>query len=494
MSNLSNWNRLSILSILFFLGNIIRVNWALIPIFILMNDKFSVDQIIYSIIGISLFVMISAVLRYLFFSFRFTDSKVEIKKGVFGKKALSISYDRIQTVNFKQNILFQIFNVVTLECDTAGSAKQEVKLPAVDRRVANEIKRLIDAYKKEKKVELEQHEEEKAEDSNILLNYDFKELFKIGLTSNRIFIALAGVLTIFNSFSEQLRDIFGYDLEAQVENYASSTTANWDFSIYIIVSVIFLLLMFALSIAASIITLFGFKLVFNNKIFKKSFGLLTRRELQLSLNKVQSLEIKQFVLQKWLGFQELFLKQASSGVKTQNENQFKQAIFNIPHANDQDQAKLLKLVFNKSEFSDFHKLEVNYLFRNRLFFAIIPFLLINAALFFVIDLYSFLIWLLIFPFEILLRKRFNKWGYIIDEDAVVIRYGWFSNSYKIFYTHKIQQIAIEQSPYYHRKDLAKIKFVLASASYTIPYISISFGKKIMDQILFQVESKNKAWM
>lgn len=493
MINLNDWNKLSVLSVLFFFVYVLRINWAMIPFFFVLRDNFSGQQIVYIIIGISILAVLSSILRYLFFTYRFLGDRVEIKKGVFAKKAISVSYDRIQTVNFKQNLIYQIFNVVTLECDTAGSVQQEVKLPAVSKQIANAIKLRIEQYKGKHNTVLKDEIQENFSQHNIIEKYDFVDLFKIGLTSNRMFIALAGIFTIYNSFSEQLRDFLDYDLDKSVESYAAQTTEGWDFTVFIIVGIIFLIFMFILSIIASIITHFDFKLSYDNNVFKKAYGLLTRRELQLPLDKIQSIEIRQMWLQRWLGFNEMTLRQASSNVRS-DDNQFQSSHFTIPLVKNQSQKMILNTLFSKSEFSEFTPIERNYLFRNRLFFGILPTLFLCIGFYFVIQFYAFIFLTYLILFELLLRIRFNNWGYILDEDAIVIRYGFFSKCYKVLYTHKIQQISIHQSPYYYRKDLVKIRFILASATYTIPYIPESDGKKMMNQLLYQVESQNRNWM
>ena len=84
--------------------------------------------------------VIGAFIRYWFFRYRIEDDSVLIREGVLKKIQLDIKFDRIQAINTQQNIIYRQFDLVTVQFDTAGSAKQEGHLPAIKSSLAESLK------------------------------------------------------------------------------------------------------------------------------------------------------------------------------------------------------------------------------------------------------------------------------------------------------------------------------------------------------------------
>ena len=77
---------------------------------------------------------------YFKFYFYVKDGELIIEKGILEKTKLNIPFERIQTINFQQSILHQLFDVVGLEIDTAGSGKKELSITAVEKDKAELIR------------------------------------------------------------------------------------------------------------------------------------------------------------------------------------------------------------------------------------------------------------------------------------------------------------------------------------------------------------------
>ena len=102
-----------------------------------------VDRIIFGIVAFVLITIIGAFIRYWFFRYRIEDDSILIREGVLKKTQLDIKFDRIQAINTQQNIIYRQFDLVTVQIDTAGSAKQEGHLPAIKSSLADSLKTRI---------------------------------------------------------------------------------------------------------------------------------------------------------------------------------------------------------------------------------------------------------------------------------------------------------------------------------------------------------------
>ena len=95
------------------------------------------------IIGITAASAIRSIILYFKFYYYVKDDELIIEKGIFQKTKLNVPFDRIQTINFKENILHQFFNVVSLEIDTAGSKGNELSITALKKDKAIAIREFL---------------------------------------------------------------------------------------------------------------------------------------------------------------------------------------------------------------------------------------------------------------------------------------------------------------------------------------------------------------
>ena len=306
--DLSKWQKLSPLSILLFIVKVIRLNWAVIPaLYLSFDNNINSTTLLFVILGISLITILSAFLWYKNFSYRLINSELQIKTGVFAKKLQLIAYDRIQSVNTTQNIIFRMFKVVKVTMDTAGSSSTEVELKGIPFSVLKVIKKTI--YSEEIK-NTEVSKSETQQNSN-LLDYSFLDLFKIGITSNRFIIALVGLWATSNIYEDQLLEIIERFLDIDVSNMVDQVDM-YSVSTYLILVSFCLLAFIFFSFLGAIISFYDFKLNIKEEVIRKKSGLFSKKEDVLSISKIQSLRVIQNVRQRLFHQFNIILKQASS--------------------------------------------------------------------------------------------------------------------------------------------------------------------------------------
>ena len=160
------------------LYKVLKATWFLLFLFIQKFSKISSETLIYIYIGFALllvFFLIRAYLLYKNFLFKIDKNHFILKEGILEKTNTSVSFDRIQNVNFKQNLIQQLINVYEVSIETAGSKDTEIAIKALTFDKAQALKKELSQV--EKSVVSVKEEQPKP-----LLKINFKELIKVSLT------------------------------------------------------------------------------------------------------------------------------------------------------------------------------------------------------------------------------------------------------------------------------------------------------------------------
>ena len=193
----------------------IKIFWpAILPVFISkdINSKLLIIGLI--ILGGLTLTFLHSILYYRKFKFHIEDQQFILNKGYLNRKVLNIPLDRIQNVNTNQSVLQQFLNVMSVEIDTAGSAKKELKIHALVKTVAVDLALELSSHLETKqKTEGEIKQEAPAEKQ--ILRLSNRDLLKIGISQNHF--KTAAIIFLFGfQFFNQLKDNF----EEKTEEYA----------------------------------------------------------------------------------------------------------------------------------------------------------------------------------------------------------------------------------------------------------------------------------
>lgn len=289
------------------------VRQALPFLLIFLVGKKSSRTLPFITIGLSVIAVIGTlygVLAYFRYYFYLEEDELVIRSGVFGKKLVNIPFERIQTIDFEQNIVHQVFSVVSLKIDTAGSAKSEFKFDALDRRMAEDLRTLI-LQKKKSLVSTKVSEEEVfvEEQARTIFSLNPFDLLKIGLTENH-FKSFWLIIAAFLYFMQSADDL-GFNVWDYFDDFDESVIFK---SIALLIGAVlfFAVISFLYSLIRTILRYFNLRFQRTESGFKIISGLFNRREVAARDNKIQILNWSQNLLQKAIGLYEINLKQASS--------------------------------------------------------------------------------------------------------------------------------------------------------------------------------------
>ena len=449
-------------------------------------------------VGIILLLLVGTVLSYLKFRFRLAGDTFLIQQGVFKRKRLSLSYDRIQNVVFKQPIYFRPFNLVALGIESAGSSGEEVSLGGISRTMAEEIrtsifeKRSSNASSTNSDVENAETIDIAPSDAEEIIRQPISELIRYGLSNNQIWI-FAGL---------------GASLTAQVdwEDYAVLTglrdwiqaIADQGDAIAALIAVGgflgFIALILSVSVAGAIISYYQYHLTRTDGRFHRTKGLFERQETSLPQSKVQSLMIKQGWPARLLNRYHLIMRQV--GFSKPGSNTSSDSKFLVPSATKAFSRKFSAILYPNFSWSEDQLKQIDRAFTRRIVvWMILPICMIPAIalsiIFSPVALAILLVPLLLTP-VIMLRRA--QYGYATDGQHGIVRSGFIGHKLFLFPFYKVQTVKFWQTPGQRTKGLASLTIKLAGFSVEIPYMPLADAEAWRDQILHQVESRTDKWM
>ena len=444
------------------------------------------------LIAITIFSTISSLIAYFKFYYYIKDNEFVIEKGLFQKVKINLPFDRIQTINFEQSPIHQLFNIVRMDVDSAGSVQSEIAIQAISRKDAEYIRSYIMAEKA--KIAPSSKEEVLVEEiepkEEILLRHSPLDLLKIGVSQNHLRglgIIFGFFFWIFQSLEDFLPDFTeGQDPKAYIENLG----LNFDGSMLLYLLFLLLFLSVLISLFSTVLRYFGLQFAKTEKGFKVVSGLFTKREQSANINKIQLIRWGDSILKRIFGIFRLHLYQASSAALSASK------AIGVPGCYS-EQINTVRATYFPDEHQhtyEVHGISPLIIGRRVLYKGLLPAVLL-AVFFYQETNYYYLAWLLLIPFVYFTSRIFHKnWKVHINKEGIHTEQGIIGKNYALLKWYKIQSVTIRQSLYQQRKEVADVYFFTAAGSVKIPYFPLAKAQAIKDYVLYKVETDTRDWM
>jgi putative membrane protein len=470
----------------------VRQLWPILLAFLFGREGLK-STLLYVVIGISVLVLIYSIISFFKYYFYIEGDELIVEKGVFQKSKTNISFERIQTVNFEQSVLHQLFDVVKLEIDTAGSKGNEFSFAALDKGIASEMRDLIlkrkEAFKESMgggRTEEAQAELDKQE--NVVMSLSLSELIRIGFVQNHL-RSFFLIIFFFLWIVDQMREI-GMDPEEMIGEL-DQESIEYGWSVFGIFMFFAILVSLIISLVRTVMRYYEFSLVRTSDGFKVKSGLFNRKQVSARDHKIQIVSWADNPLKRLLKIHDVFLKQASS-VQVQN----KLSIV-IPGCDRQNLEKIKNYYFEEEEWKDMHDFAISPLFivRRMLFLGLIPFFIMGGVLWWQYSLgYASLaiLWLPLMYYSSLIAYR--KRTFSVNQHIIHIRKGLFGNYHKTLRLYKIQNVHLRRGIYHRLNDLADISIYTASGRVGIPFVPLELATKLVDFMIYKIETDKRNWM
>lgn len=461
----------------------------LFPVFIVLfigssqnRDKF----LIYIGIATAIITLVLSLVNFFVTYFYILDGELILHTGVFQKKKTALPFDRIQSVNFEQNIFHTFFSVVKINIDSAGSDKDEFQFHAIDKNIALALRETIMEGQSEKTTSYvdSQAPYEDVKDEKIF-SLSVSDLLKAGFTENHI--KSGGVIIIFFFWIYNHLQEAGVDVDEYSNNIDMAAVGG---SVLGLMILIFFVVSIGISLFKTVVKNFNLSLYKSQDRFKIHHGLFTRKETAAKYHKIQYLTWSDNLLKKLIGFHNLYIHQAAS-----NQLKLKQNIF-IPGVQNRHIDVLAKELYGSDALNNItlKGIHPSYFYRFSIIFILIG-ATISSLLYYFLD--PLLIIYVVIVLALLVINRFlayRKKKYGFNTEMLHIKGGIYGDKNTIMPLYKIQATELYQSPYQWRNNLCSLMIFTASGNLDIPYVSLSEGHDIMNFLTYRIESDNRPWM
>tara|TARA_R110002050_G_scaffold52190_1_gene119372 strand:- start:11210 stop:12742 length:1533 start_codon:yes stop_codon:yes gene_type:complete len=481
-------------------------NFFLAVVFVNLGTKFRILSLgleEWAYILSAVFLVISY-LQYLKFTFYIKGDNFVIEKGVLSQEKINVPFARIQTVNTHQNIVQRILGVVGLKIDTAGSIQNEIQIPALSKKHAQQLRE----YLMERKYELK--EEDAAQDldearvdpsagdsfdnlkidSKPILELSIKDLLLVGLTQNHFRSGLF-LFAIVNGYVWQFEDFLLKPFESYLEETAQSFLTQWIILLPFAI-LVFLIISVLASLVGTALTHFQFKFFLGEDGMRMSSGLISKNTFNVPFGKIQYFKWESNPLRALIGYYTLRIKQA--GTEAINDRK----LISIPGIQARSLIKVLNRQYPDRKKMAYQSFQINNLLFIQLavWLGLIPSLLALVFNFFLIEILwiyplilCYLALVLFFSYRYFLSYKVK-----VNPDFTLIKRGWVFPTTLLIPNYKLQNISLKQSIFQKRRAIASLQLYTAAGGENISHLPYNEAHELYNYLLFCIESSKLKWM
>src|SRR5690606_16954928 len=308
---------------------IARQIWPVFLVLVLREDGGRNIKFLSVLILIGVLSFLYAVWDYTRYYFFVENNELCVRSGIFRRKKLNVPFDRIQSVDFKQNLVHQLLNVVRVQVDTAGSKGSELELDAIDPKRANALREMVMDYKRSLKKTNEASTEIEGEitpevpafqeTSELLLSLSPYDLIKVGISRNHLRSA-AIIFAFLISLADDLDQVMGWNIFNGIGETTSAMSV-FGLLLFLLAIPFFIVLSFIITLVGMVLKYYDLKFWRTGPSFKVVAGLLTRTEKTIQKSKIQIMQWDTSPLKKLFGLFQFTIFQATPDVR-QNKSLF----------------------------------------------------------------------------------------------------------------------------------------------------------------------------
>lgn len=288
---------------------LIRGNFVTILIFLFVGAQSENFPFLWWIAGGFAFLLVMGAANWWRFLYKLEEDTLHIRSGIFVRKDLYLTKDRIQVIDISSGIIQRLFGLVRLDIQTAGSTSRQAAIDAITKVKALEINRILrDIPSNVNDLDVASAEA-MSTDSEVIkkLEMPLKELFIAASTSGSFGIALSVLATIFSQIEPLIS-------ESELFEYLfSSLPSQTDAMTIGIIIFIFILFAWLLSFFSTLFTYGNFKLIVKEKEIIISRGIFEKKRVTIPYNRIQAIHVAEGLIRQPLGYASIHLESAGYG-------------------------------------------------------------------------------------------------------------------------------------------------------------------------------------
>lgn len=443
--------------------NVIRKNLIyLIVLFFVGNSQSESNIFWYVLLGGILASLLSGIFSWLLFTYRIDGSELHIRKGIFVRKDLYLSKDRIQVIDITEGIIQRIFGLVKVEIKTAGSGTAGATIRAMTLEEAEQLR--TELRKEQNKVEPQEEAEvsqasaSTAEQNQILDEWRIsqKDLVMAALTSGNFGL----IASILGAVVGQM-DVFIN--EENIAYLVEKLPGFNNFTLILTIAAVVFLISWVLSFIGIIFKYGDFKVMKTEKELLVTSGLLERRHSTIPYNRIQAVRFVEGLLRQPLGYGMVYVESAGFEV-----DQKERSIVVVPYiAKDE-----LESFFGRF-LQDYKVSEMDVKPPQRAFYRYLRrpnyMLLLILAVLALFWEYWWLPSILIIPFTYLGYLQYRDAGFSLNSKMMILSYRKLARTTAYVLRKRIQVMDERVNPFQDYQDLATLQVTAASGAKGIEF-------------------------
>lgn len=426
---------------------ILKQNWITLLVLFFVGTGSESSWGIYAVLGFTALGAVGGVISWWRFTYEIEDGELQIKQGIFVRKQLYLSRERIQVIDISAGLVQRFFDLVSVEVKTAGSTSKEAKIDAITRTEAERLKRLLRSEEHPKEDEVVEPE------TSEIYQIGNRELLLAAITSGNFGVTLSIVGGAFSQIDQVI------DEDRMLQFF------EWLIPASVGVGLIFTMLLFVIiiswlfSIFGTLIKYYDFTLTVKEDELLIKRGLFEQKHLTVPFDRIQAIQIKEDLLRQPFGYASIVLE--SAGYADQQQSLNSTTLY--PFLKKAEIQRFIQQVIPEYDVSvepvnpPFVALR-RYLLRMVWVSLIV---IVPAWIFVPYGMYSLF---LLIPALILGYAQYRDAEIGISEDIMIVQWRLLSRKAAIVRKHRIQSTETKVNPFQRRLGLMNYSVTVASGS------------------------------
>lgn len=285
---------------------VLKDNWLTLLVLFFLGTGSESSWALYAMLGFTGVGAVGGMISWWRFTYCVQDGELQIRQGIFVRKQLYLTRERIQVIDISAGLLQRMFNLVSVEVKTAGSTSKEAKIDAITHTEAEELKRLLRHGPSAMEYD--------ATPPSQLYKLGYRDLFLSALTSGNLGITLSIVGGAFSQLDQVI------DEQQAVRFFEWIVPASSSIN-FVFVAILFVLVVsWILSILGSLIKYYDFTLQVKEHELLIKRGLFEQKQLTIPFDRIQAIQIKEELLRQPFGYAAVQLESAGYADEQHSQN------------------------------------------------------------------------------------------------------------------------------------------------------------------------------
>lgn len=458
-----------------------------------------------------LFVPYAAVslARALSFRYRFDERELVIRSGVFFKNERHVPYARIQNIDAVQNVLHRLLGVAEVRVETGGGSELEARMQVLPLTAFEEMRTHVFGQMHPPPADAAAGESEDVPASrpaDVLLQLPVRELLLNGLIQNRGAIvvgALFGLAWELGLTDRVMDRVFGDTASGRgvLRQLAMALAGRAGAPLTRLLLALgtlglLLVVLRVLSMAWTLVRLYGFTLTRHGEDLRTAFGLFTYVKATVPLRRIQTLTVREGPLHRL--FHRVSIDVDTAGAAPQEAEGGPGGESIAPILRRVEVPRFLREVLPGIDITrvDWQPPHARA-FRRAVIKPVVIALIVPGVFVMTLQWWSLALLGVLAAWAIVharLTVRHLRWG--MTDDAVLLRRGWLWRRLSLARITKIQAVAVTESPFDRRHGMATVAVDTAGAGshrVNIPFLDREIARELAQALGAQAARTAFRW-